>query len=35
MLLSDFLNGLYEHKKVFVILLAVSVVLCSIKLKLD
>lgn len=35
MLLRDFLNGLYEHKKVFVILLAVSVVLCSIKLKLD
>ncbi len=35
MLLRDFLNGLYEHKKVFVILLAVSMVLCSLKLKLD
>ncbi len=35
MLLRDFLNGLYEHKKIFVILLAVSVILCSLKLKLD
>lgn len=35
MLLRDFLNGLYEHKKIFVILLAVSVVLCAVKLKLD
>ena len=35
MLLRDFLNGLYEHKKVFIILLAVSMVLCSLKLKLD
>lgn len=35
MLLSDFLSGIYEHKKIFVILLAVSVVLCSFKLKLD
>ena len=35
MLLRDFLDGLYEHKKIFVILLAISVVLCSLKLKLD
>ena len=35
MLLRDFFNGLYEHKKIFVILLAISIVLCSAKLKLD
>lgn len=35
MLLRDFLEGLYKYKKIFVILIAVSVVICSFKLKLD
>ena len=33
MLLRDFITGIYEHKKIFVILIAISVVACSLRLK--
>lgn len=33
MLLRDFINGVYERKRLFVILIAISVVICSLKLK--
>lgn len=32
MLLRDFINGVYERKRLFVILIAISVVICSLKL---
>lgn len=34
MLLRDFITGIYEHKKIFVILVAASIVICSLRLKM-
>lgn len=35
MQIRDFLNGLYEHKRIFVILAAISIVICAVKLKVS